>query len=291
VRTKQGVQGFLLILPTLLIVFGFIVFPVGFSIWLSLTNKHIISPTYAFVGTGNYNDLLHDPQFWWSAWRGTIFAVGTVSFQTLFGLVVALLLNQDFRGRGLVRGIALFPYMLPTIVTILLWKWLLSATFGPVNYFLESVGIIQAPLVWLGPQWLMATTIFIGVWQFFPFVVISLLARLQTIDLELYEAAQIDGANAWRRFLHITLPELRFVLFVVILLRSFFMFTKFDVPWLMASGGGLQELIQNLPVYAFRVTFLLFQAGSGAAISVSLFLLLIVFSFVYFRIYRREAEA
>jgi multiple sugar transport system permease protein len=137
----------------------------------------------------------------------------------------------------------------------------------------------------------MASTIFVAVWQFFPFVVISLLARLQTIDLQLYEAAAIDGAGAWKRFLHITLPELRYVLFVVVLLRTFFMFTKFDLPWLMATGGGLQELIQNLPVLAFRRTFRFFQAGEGAAISVSLFLMLIVLTVVYFRVYRRQAGA
>jgi multiple sugar transport system permease protein len=121
--------------------------------------------------------------------------------------------------------------------------------------------------------------------------VISLLARLQTIDLQMYEAAAIDGANAWKRFFHITLPELRHVLFVVILLRTFFMFTKFDVPWLMATGGGLQLLVQNLPVYAFRQTFRFMQAGEGAAVSVSLFLLLIFLSIIYFRSYRREAGA
>jgi len=145
--------------------------------------------------------------------------------------------------------------------------------------------------VWLGEHWLMPSTIFVAVWQFFPFVVISLLARLQTIDLQLYEAAAMDGAGAWRRFAHVTLPELRHVLFVIVLLRTFFMFTKFDVPWLMATGGGLQELVQNLPVLAFRKTFRFFQAGEGAAISVSLFAMLIVLTVVYFRAYRREAEA
>jgi multiple sugar transport system permease protein len=136
----------------------------------------------------------------------------------------------------------------------------------------------------------MASTIMVGVWQFFPFVVISLLARLQTIDLVLYEAAKIDGANAWRRFIHVTMPQLQYVLFVVILLRTFFMFTKFDVPWLMATGGGLQELLQNLPVLAFRRTFGFYQAGEGAAISVILFIMLILLAIVYFRIYRKEAE-
>lgn len=289
-RAKLAIQGLLLFLPAFIVIFGFIFFPVGYSLWLSLTNKHAIFPHYDFVGLGNYVGLAHEQEYWWSFWRGVIFSVGSIFFQVLLGLLAALLLNEAFFGRGFVRGIALFPYMLPTIVVILIWKWLLSASYGPVNYLFQALGLIQAPVVWLGEHWLMASTIFVAVWQFFPFVVISLLARLQTIDLQLYEAAAIDGANAWRRFLHVTLPELRYVLFVVILLRTFFMFTKFDVPWLMATGGGLQLLVQNLPVYAFRRTFRFMLAGEGAAVSVSLFLLLIVLSVIYFRSYRREAE-
>lgn len=290
-RRIRTLQGLLLFVPASIVIFGFIFFPVAYSIWLSLTNKHAIFPQYQYVGLQNYVGLSTDGGYWLSFWRGLIFAVGSIFFQVLLGLLAALLLNESFRGRGLVRGITLFPYMLPTIVVILLWKWLLSASYGPVNFFLQALGIVQAPVVWLGARWLMTSTILVAVWQFFPFVVISLLARLQTIDLQLYEAAAIDGANAWQRFRHVTLPELRYVLFVVILLRTFFMFTKFDVPWLMATGGGLQELVQNLPVFAFRRTFGFFQAGEGAAISVSLFLLLIVLSVVFFQVYRREAKA
>ena len=290
-QSKKAYQGFFLILPTLFIIFGFIFFPVGYSVWLSFTDKHTISPEYDYVGLSNYTKLLTEPIFWSSFWSGTVWAVSTVVLQVILGLAAALLLNQAFPGRGVVRGFTLFPYMLPTIVTILLWKWMLSATYGPVNYILESLGITKEPMVWLGPGLLMASTILVGVWQFFPFVVISLLARLQTIDLTLYEAAEIDGANVWQRFFHITLPQLRNVLFVVILLRTFFMFTKFDVPWLMATGGGLQELIQNMPVYAFRKTFGFFQAGQGAAISVLLFGMLILLTVIFFRVYRREEEA
>jgi multiple sugar transport system permease protein len=289
-RGRHALAGLLLFLPAAIVIFGFIFFPVGYSVWLSLTNKHAIRPDYDFVGLENYLELGRDADFWLSVWRGTVFAVGSIGLQVVLGFGVALLLNQPFRGRGFVRGIALFPYMLPTIVVILIWKWLLSASYGPVNYALQALGIVRTPIVWLGDQWLMASTIFVAVWQFFPFVVISLLARLQTIDLQLYEAAAIDGAGPWRRFAHVTLPELRHVLFVVVLLRTFFMFTKFDVPWLMATGGGLQELIQNLPVLAFRKTFRVFLAGEGAAISVALFGMLVVLTVVYFRVYRVEAE-
>jgi multiple sugar transport system permease protein len=287
-KYKEHIQGLSLIAPCLIIIFGFIFFPVGYSFWLSFTNKQTLYPDYDYVGFGNYVILSGEEDFWMSLWRGSIFAVGTIFFQVILGLAAALVLNQAFRGRGFVRGLTLFPYMLPTIVTILLWKWLLSTTYGPINYFLQVIGIIDEPVVWLGENWIMTSTIFVGVWQFFPFVVITLLARLQTIDLELYEAAAIDGASAWKRFFFITLPQLRFVLLVVILLRTFFMFTKFDVPWLMATGGGLQRLISNWPVYAFRRTFGQLQAGEGAAISVLLFFSLVLMTIVYFRIYRKE---
>jgi len=284
-------QGYLLLLPTILVIFGFIFFPVGYSLWLSFTNKHTLSPGLDYVGLANYTRLATEPLFWSSFWRGTIWAVSTIVLQVILGLGAALLLNQAFWGRGVVRGFTLFPYMLPTIVTILLWKWMLSATYGPINYVLETLGIVEEPIVWLGPSLIMVSTILVGVWQFFPFVVISLLARLQTIDITLYEAAHIDGASVWQRFIHITLPQLKNVMFVVILLRTFFMFTKFDVPWLMATGGGLQEFIQNMPVFAYRKTFGFFQAGQGAAISVVLFLMLITLTVLFFRVYRRDEEA
>ena len=289
-RNRQAIAGMLLFMPAFVVIFGFIFFPVAYSVWLSFTDKHAIRPSYDFVGLANYFELAVDPDYWRSSWRGVVFSVGSIVLQVVLGLLAALLLNRPFRGRGLVRAVALFPYMLPTIVVILLWKWLLAATYGPVNYVLEAVGLIDRPVVWLGARWLMPSTILVAVWQFFPFVVISLLARLQTIDLQLYEAAAIDGAGPGKRFVHVTLPELRHVLFVIVLLRTFFMFTKFDVPWLMATGGGLQELVQNTPVYAFRKTFLFFQAGAGAAISVSLFLMLVLLTIAYFRVYRREAE-
>ncbi len=290
-QSRHALHGVLLALPTLVVIFGFIFFPIGYSIWLSFTNKQTILPDYAYVGLGNYVALAQEPEFWQSFWQGIVFSVGSISLQVTLGLAVALFLNQSFFGRGFVRGVTLFPYMLPTIVVILLWRWLLSATYGPINFVLLSLGLVQAPVVWLSDKLIMGSMIFVALWHYFPFVVISLLARLQTIDLQLYEAAQIDGANVWKRFTHITLPELRFVLMVVILLRTFFMFTKFDIPWLMASGGALQQRVQNLPVYAFRRTFGIFQAGEGAAISVSLFLMLVVLTVVYFRVFRKETEA
>lgn len=287
-QSRHGLQGVLLVLPTAAVIFGFIFFPIGYSVWLSFTSKHTISPEYAYVGFNNYVGLTQDPEFWLSLWQGIIFAGGSIFFQVTIGLAVALFLNQNFFGRGFLRGITLFPYMMPTIVVVLLWRWLLSATYGPVNYLLMALGVVETPIVWLNESMIMTSTIFVAVWHYFPFVVMGILSRLQTIDLELYEAAEIDGANAWKRFAYITLPEIRFVLIVLILLRTFFMFTKFDMPWLMGSGGALQRSVQNLPVYAYRRTFGLFRVGEGAAVSVSLFCMLVVLTIVYFRLFRKE---
>ena len=186
-------------------------------------------------------------------------------------------------GRGLVRGIVLFPYMIPTIVAVILWKWLLNDTYGVVNYWLLALGIVRDPISWLGTDHIMLSAIVMSVWQFFPFVLLTILARLQTIPEELYEAAKVDGASAVRRFIHITLPQIRGILFVVILLRSIWMFTKFDTVWLMGEGAGAGRFIRTLPVYAYMRTLTYYQAGLGAALAVIMFAILMVCTVIYFR--------
>jgi len=204
------------------------------------------------------------------------------------GVPAALLLNEGFRGRNLLRGVVLFPYMIPTIVAVILWKWLLNDSYGLVNHLLLSAGLVRTPVAWLGPDYIMASLIVTSVWQFFPFVVVTYLARLQTIPPELYEAATVDGASAWRRFLHVTLPQTASVLFVIVLLRSIWMFTKFDTVWLMAGDGGVSRYIRTLPVYAYARSFTYLQAGMGAALAVIMFAMLLAATAVYFRLFRSE---
>jgi multiple sugar transport system permease protein len=136
----------------------------------------------------------------------------------------------------------------------------------------------------------MTSLILISVWEFFPFVVLSVLARMQTIPPVLYKAAKVDGAGPFRRFIHVTLPQLRNVLFVVILLRSIWMFTKFDTVWLLTQGDGAEKYIRTLPVYAYRRTFMYYQAGLGSALAVVMFIILIVSTTIYFKMFRREEE-
>ena len=170
----------------------------------------------------------------------------------------------------------------------MLWKWLLNDSYGLVNHLLLAAGITRSPVPWLGKDWIMTSLIMTSVWQFFPFVVVTYLARLQTIPPELYEAATVDGAGAVRRFLHVTLPHTRSVLFVIVLLRSIWMFTKFDTVWLMAGEGGVSRYVRTLPVYAYARTFTYLQAGMGAALAVIMFVMLLVATVFYFRVLRDE---
>jgi len=285
---KSALVGWLLLAPSLVLLGGLVVFPVLYNVWLSLFDKHAFMPVQAFVGLRHYRYFASDPEFWTSFYYGGVYAGVTMGLQLGVGVPAALLLNEGFRGRNLLRGVVLFPYMIPTIVAVILWKWLLNNQFGLINYGLVALGLIDAPINWMGRAYIMASLILISVWQFFPFVLLAVLARLQTIPNELYEAARVDGAGAFSRFLHITLPQLASVLFIVLLLRTIWMFTKFDTVWLMTQGGGAEKYIRTLPVYAYLRTFHYYEAGTGAAASVVMFLLLVVFAAAYFAIFRRE---
>jgi len=288
---RHALTGWLLLAPSLLLLGGLVVFPILYNFWLSLFDKHAFMPVQRFVGLQHYAYFARDAEFWSSVKYGTVYAGSTLVLQLLLGVGAALLLNEGFRGRNLLRGVVLFPYMIPTIVAVILWKWLLNDSYGLVNHWLLAAHLVREPVAWLGKDHIMTSLVVTSVWQFFPFVVVTYLARLQTIAPELYEAAKVDGAGAWRRFRHVTLPQTRNVLFVIVLLRSIFMFTKFDTVWLMAGEGGVSRYVRTLPVYAYARSFTYLQAGMGAALAVLMFLLLLVVTAVYFRAFRDEEAA
>lgn len=286
----EWLSGWLLLLPALLLLAALTLYPVVYGAYLSLFNKHSFFPQQTFVGLDNYLYVLRDAEFWASVWRGTVYAGSSIVLQIVLGVAAALLLNEWFPGRGVLRAIVIFPYVVPTVIAIIVWKWLLNAQFGLVNYLIDSAGLVEQPISWMGKDWIMVSLILVSVWQFFPFVVIGVLARLQTIPNELYEAALVDGANAAQRFLYVTLPQLKSILFVVVLLRSIWMFTKFDTPWLMIQGGGAETYIRTLPIYTYMRTFAYYEAGVGSAMAVLMFLMLAAASALYFGLWRREEE-
>ena len=289
-RLSSQKTGMLLIAPAIVLICALLVYPVMYGVWLSLFKKHSFFPDQRFVGLANYLYLLKDSDFWMSVWYGTVYSASTIVLQIVVGVVAALVVNETFRGRNFVRGVILFPYVIPTVVAIILWKWLLNNQFGLVNYLMLSIGLVEDPVSWMGKDHIMTSLIIISVWEFFPFVVLSVLARMQTIPPTLYEAAQVDGAGPLRRFFHVTLPQLRNVLFVVILLRSIWMFTKFDTVWLLTQGGGAEKYIRTLPVYAYMRTFMYYQAGLGSTLAVIMFVILIISTAIYFKMFRREEE-
>jgi multiple sugar transport system permease protein len=290
VKLNSPKAGLVLIAPSVLLICSLLVYPVLYGVWLSLFKKHSFFPDQRFVGIANYLYLMKDSDFWMSIWYGTVYSVSTIFFQIIIGIVAALIVNEAFKGRNFVRGVILFPYVIPTVVAIILWKWLLNDQFGLVNYLLVSVGIVENPLSWMGKDHIMTSLILISIWEFFPFGGLSVLARMQTSPPMLYSAAKVDGAGPFRRFIHVTLPQLRNVLFVVILLRSIWMFTKFDTVWLLTQGGGADKYIRTLPVYAYMRTFMYYQAGLGSALAVIMFLILVVATMIYFKMFRREEE-
>jgi multiple sugar transport system permease protein len=290
-RLSPAALGFLGVLPGLVLIGALILYPVGYAGWLSLHDKHSFFPTEQFIGLRNYVDVAHDEEFWDSLWRGVIYAAGTTALQIALGVGAALVLHQPFPGRTAVRALVLFPYMIPTIVAVVVWRWLLNDTYGLVDYLLVAWGLARQPVVWLSVDYIMASLIVMSVWQFTPFVILSVLARLQTVPPELYEAARVDGASAWARFRHVTLPQLKAVLFVVILLRGIWMFTKFDTVWLWGEGAGAGREIRTLPIYAYMRTFTYYQAGLGSALAVIMFLMLMAATLVYFRLFWREEDA
>jgi multiple sugar transport system permease protein len=220
-----------------------------------------------------------------------VWAGATVSLQVVLGTGAALLLHEPFRGRSLVRGLVLFPYMTPVVSVVLVWMLLYNALYGVLNYLLLRLGLIDRPLAWLAhPDTALWSVILVGTWKYFPFVVVMVLARLQVIPQELYEAARVDGAGPLARFLAITLPQLRDVLVVVALLRTIWMFNNFEVVFLLTGGGPLRATM-TLPILVYEQAFGLYDVGRGSAVAVAMFLILVAVMRLYLRLASREELA
>lgn len=282
--------GALLIAPTVLIFCAVIVYPLVSAIYLSLFS--IFTPTLQgrFVGLSNYAELAGSHEFWRSLLNTFIWTVLTLILQIVFGVAAALMLNQAMVFRSLARSLILFPYFVSTVVAVLVWRWLFNDLYGILNHAMMWAGILEMPLDWLGsmPN-AMISVVLVGAWKYFPFVVIAVLARLQTIPDQLYEAATIDGAGAWGRFTDVTLPQLRDVLVVVVLLRAIWDFKEFDLIYLLTGGGPIIGT-QTLPLMVYKEAFGMNEMGRASAVAVAMMLVMLVFMLLYFRALRRRGE-
>ena len=283
--------GVVLIAPTVLVFCAVILYPLISAIYLSLFS--IYTPTLAgeWVAAENYTALLASGDFWNAVLNTLIWTVVTLVLQLIFGVAMALLLNQSIVFQSLARSLVLFPYFLSTVVAVLVWRWLFNDLYGILNHVLLIAGLIDAPVNWLGqmPN-AMISIILVGAWKYFPFVVIVVLARLQSIPEQLYEAATIDGAGPFQRFADITLPQLRDVLVVVVLLRAIWDFKEFDLIYLM-TGGGPVRATQTLSLLVYEEAFRLNRMGMASTYAVAMMLVLLGFTLVYLRQTNRLEEA
>lgn len=260
-----------------------ILYPAYHALELSFHRLESFISTPEWVGLDNYATVLQMGDFWWALLRGIVFAGSAIVLQIVLGIGFALLLDSRIPGKALFRGVAVLPYLLPTVVVALTFQWMLDGSVGILTEVARALGFDYIP--WgEDPTVAMVTVVVISVWIWTPFVTLACLAGLQSIPEELYEAARVDGASPWQQFWHVTLPQLRPVLLVVLLLRAIWMFNKFDIVWLMTKGGP-QQATEHLPILAYRQAFDAYDVGVGATVSAISFLLLSASILVYFRFF------
>jgi len=299
-RAREARLAWYLILPTALIVFGIVIFPAIFSIWISFHNVGLsnLNDVFSapFIGFENYRRVFNDFAFKYqgiqapgAAVTSVVYSFSATILTVLVGLIASLLLNRPFRARGFFRAVFLFPYVAPIVSVAFVWRWLLDPRpSGVVNDILMGLGLIELPKAYLATRGMaLLLVIIFEAWRYFPFAMLMILARMQAIDNTLYEAAEVDGANTWQKFRHVTLPELRYVLGAIFLLRLMWTFNKFDDIFLL-TGGGFGTKV--LPVLTYEFSFNLFDFGRGAATAMILLVILLIFMGAYIGIVMKNVE-
>jgi len=265
-----------LVTPALAVTILIIFFPIIQTATMSLFNYVIWKPKdNRFIGFGNYLQALKDEVFWISLKNTLIWIVGVISLQLLLGFAAALLLNRDFKWRGLARSLILIPWVTPSVITALMWRWMYDGNNGVINDLLVRIGLLKSYFPWLANSSTALPAIMIALmWQGFPFFAIMILAGLQAIPKSLYEAAEVDGATTWQKFARITLPMLVPILFTSILLRIIWVANSMDVIYIM-TGGGPGYATHTLPVYSFIRAYKALDFGYASTIAIFLTFLLI----------------
>jgi multiple sugar transport system permease protein len=262
--------------------------PILYALGMSLFIDPVRNPT--FVGLGNYVALLSEPTFWGFLWNSVVYAVGTTVLSLVIGLGLALVVNQRIRGGHALRTLMIFPYLLPTLVVIFMWKFILDPNIGVLNQVLVDWGVIPEEIAFFSElKWAMPAVIITSVWKFASFAFFILLARLQAIDPDLYERARVEGATTWQAFRDITAPHLRGAVLIILLVRGIWMFNKFDIIFLSTRGGPLQKTT-TLPIRVYQIAFNEVAFGRATALAGIMFFLLAAAAIVYFRAFAPESE-
>jgi len=282
---RESALAFWLLVPTLALLTMFIAYPFVRGVWLSLTNS-VVGVPGEYIGLKNFVKLWNDSIFRTAALNTFVYTGVTTVFKLALGLWLALLLNRHFRGKAWVRAFILLPFIIPTVLSTLAWKWMFDPTFSVFNWLFWKLSIINARINWLGdPELAMASISAVNIWRGVPFYAISLLAGLQTINQDLHEAAAIDGANRFQRFWYVTWPLLLPVTMVVMLFSVIQTFADFQLVYVM-TGGGPANATHLFATYAYQLGIGTGLLSEGAAISLAMFpflFLIVVVQLLYIR--------
>jgi multiple sugar transport system permease protein len=276
----------LLLSPAVVLLAAFIAYPFAMGIWLALSNASVGNPGH-FVGIKNFVKAWNDSIFRTAFGNTAVYAFWATVCKLALGLWVALLLNRHFRGKRLVRASMLLPFIVPTVLSALAWRWMFDPTFSVFNWLLYRVGLITAKLPFLSDSgWALWCAIAVNAWRGMPFFAITLLAGLQTINPDLHEAASLDGANAWKRFWHVTWPLLTPVTVVVVVFSIIQTFADFQLIYVL-TGGGPANSTHLVATYAYQVAIGAGLLGEGTAMSLFMFPVLFAVVWIQLRYLRR----
>lgn len=275
-RLSARLQPYFFLAPALLVTVCIVFYPVVQTAWMSLYDFILYRPrNVPFIGLGNYVRLWNDEAFWISLGNSVVWVVLAVGLQFLLGFAAALLLNESFFWRSIARAIVVVPWALPSVIIALMWTWMYDFNLGVINDALMRLGIIGAPFPWLAsPDTALYAVILTLTWQGFPFFAVTILAGLQAIPAELYEAAEIDGATRWQMLWRVTVPSLSGIITTALLLRTIWVANSLDVILVM-TGGGPGYTTHTLPLYAFLRAQQGMEYGYGAALAVVLTVMLL----------------
>lgn len=271
-----------LIAPSVILIMLVILIPVVYTFYCSFSNKMLVFHINQFIGFDNYKFLLQDDRFWHSFYNNIYFSSIAVIIELFLGLGIALLLNLKFRARTLVRAAILVPWIMPTVIVAKFWGIVYTFLFSYINTLLLDLNIVNINLNWREIPFLaMSFAILVDVWKYTPFMVLILLTGLQVIPEEQYQAALVDGANKFQRFINVTIPFILPNITVALLLRTIDSFSSFSIIYVLINGGPANSN-EIMPIYLFKMLFQNLQFGYGSAIAVILFICILIISSVYF---------
>jgi len=284
-------ESWVLIAPAFLFLLAVIALPILRVLWLSFLHADLVgNQHFSFAGIDQYDRLWNDARWLKSLGNTVMFTFSSVAIELGLGLALALLLHRAFRGRGLVRALVTLPWVLPTAIMALAWAWIANDTFGVANDLLQRLGLLRAPVAWLGaPATAMTTVVLADVWKTTPFVTLVLLAGLQGIPDTVVEAARLDGLSPWRRLARVTLPLLLPSVLVAGLFRLIQAYGAFDLIYVM-TGGGPGGATETVSLYAYRNYFRYLDFGYGSALAVQAVVLMALLSWAIVRWAREPGE-